>query len=201
MSNTKKIFNVKFFVKLFVQHNNFCVQKFCVQKFCVEKNFVLKKKLRVEKRPHNLVAPNALAYIATSQKGMACTPRDPKCGRFSSFSLILAKFPPSHFWPAVASHGWGGEGGGEGRGGSTHPAAARNTPLVVIDVVSCCAVLFCGRCGGVVFRGVILCYVVLCCIVVLCCVVLCCVVLCCVVLCCVVWCGVVLCCVVLCCKG
>ena len=24
---------------------------------------------------------------------------------FSSFSLILAKFPPSHFWPAVASHG------------------------------------------------------------------------------------------------
>ena len=53
-----------------------------------------------------------MAYIATSQKGMACTPETLSVVVFSSFSLILAKFPPSHFWPAMASQGGsGGEGG------------------------------------------------------------------------------------------
>ena len=41
-----------------------------------------------------------IAYKATSQKGMPCTPRDPKYGLFSSFSLILAKFPPEPFPPS-----------------------------------------------------------------------------------------------------
>ena len=74
----------------------------------------------LQKRPHNLVAPNALAYIATSQKGMACTPRDPKCGRF--FFIFL------DFGPAISSQlllAKGGGDGGRGSGGSTHPAAAR----------------------------------------------------------------------------
>ena len=52
---------------------------------------------------------------------------------FSSFFLILAKVPPSHFWPAVAS-----QGGGEGRGGQpTQPrlAAARNTPIAIFALL------------------------------------------------------------------
>ena len=71
------------------------------------------------------MAPNALAYIATSQKGMACTLGTPSVGVFSSFSLILAKISPQ---PFLASRGQP-RGGGEGRGGSTHSAAARNTPI------------------------------------------------------------------------
>ena len=69
--------------------------------------------LALQKRPHNLVAPNALAYIATSQKGMACTPRDPKCGRFFFVFLDFGHTPPKSF---VASYGQGG-GGGAGTGG------------------------------------------------------------------------------------
>ena len=43
------------------------------------------------------MAPNALAYIATSQKGMACTLGTPSVAVFSSFSLIFAKIsPPCH---------------------------------------------------------------------------------------------------------
>ena len=61
----------------------------------------------VQKRPHNLVAPNALAYIATSQKGMACTIRDPKCGR--SFFIFLDFGPAisSQLWLAKGRGGWG----------------------------------------------------------------------------------------------
>ena len=76
----------------------------------------------LKKRPHNLVAPNAVAYIAASQKGVACTPRDPKFGRFFFIFLDFGQIsPPSIFgqpWPAK----WGG-----GRGCSTHPR--RNTPV------------------------------------------------------------------------
>ena len=50
--------------------------------------------------------------MATSQKGMACTPRDRKCGRFLFIFLDFGQIsPPSHFWLAVASQGVG-EGGG-----------------------------------------------------------------------------------------
>ena len=63
----------------------------------------------LQKRPHNLGAPNALAYIATSQKGMACTPRDPKCGRF--FFIFL------DFGPAISSQLLLAKGGGMGGGG------------------------------------------------------------------------------------
>ena len=69
----------------------------------------------LQKRPHNLVAPNAIAYIATSQKGMACTPRDPKCGRFFFIFLDFGQIsPPAIFgqpWPAKGGGGGGGEGG------------------------------------------------------------------------------------------
>ena len=79
----------------------------------------------LQKRPHNLVAPNAVAHIATSQKGLACTPRDPKCGRFFFVFLDFGQIsPPAIFgqpWPATG--GEGGRGGG-GRGGPTPPAAA-----------------------------------------------------------------------------
>ena len=89
----------------------------------------------LQKRPHNLVAPTAVAHIATSQKGLACTPRDPKCGRFFFVFLDFGQnFPPSHFWPAVASHGGGGGEGGGGRGVQTAQprlAAARNTPTTL----------------------------------------------------------------------
>ena len=74
----------------------------------------------LQKRPHNLVAPNPLAYIATSQKGMACTPRDPKCGRFFFIFLDFGHTPPQ---PFLASCGQPRGGGGKG-GGSTNPAAA-----------------------------------------------------------------------------
>ena len=79
------------------------------------------------KRGHT--APNAVAYIATSQKGMACTPRDPKCGRFFFVFLDFGQiFPPAMFgqpWPAKA----GGGGGVQ----PTQPrlAGARNTPFGV----------------------------------------------------------------------
>ena len=80
----------------------------------------------LQKRPHNLVAPNAVAHIATSQKGLACTPRDPKCGRFFFAFLDFGQIsPPAIFgqpWPATG--GEGGRGGGGGRGGPTPPAAA-----------------------------------------------------------------------------
>ena len=87
----------------------------------------------LQKRPHNLVAPNAVAHIATSQKGLACTPRDPKCGRFFFVFLDFGQIsPPAIFgqpWPAT-----GGEGGRGGGGGGVQPAqprlaAARNTPV------------------------------------------------------------------------
>ena len=83
----------------------------------------------LQKRPHNLVAPNALAYIATSKKGIACTPRDPKCGRFFFIFLDFGHTPPPAVFgqPRPAKGG----GGGEGRGGQpTQPrlAAAWNTP-------------------------------------------------------------------------
>ena len=74
----------------------------------------------LQKRPHNLVAPNVVAYIATSQKGMACTPRHPKCGRFFFFFLDFGQIAS----PAISGQPRGGEEGGDGRGGSTHPAAA-----------------------------------------------------------------------------
>ena len=86
----------------------------------------------LQKRPHNLVAPNAVAHIATSQKGLACTPRDPKCGRFFFVFLDFGQIsPPAIFgqpWPAT-----GGEGGRGGGGGGVQPpqprlAAAWNTP-------------------------------------------------------------------------
>ena len=61
---------------------------------------------------------------------------------FSSFSLILAIFPPSHFWPAAASQG-GGAGAG---GGSTNPAAAsrglEHPPREHEGVSSCAPVWF-----------------------------------------------------------
>ena len=79
----------------------------------------------LQKRPHNLVAPNAVAHIATSQKGLACTPRDPKCGRFFFVFLDFGQIsPPAIFgqpWPATGGEGGRGEGG---RGGPTPPAAA-----------------------------------------------------------------------------
>ena len=82
----------------------------------------------LQKRPHNLVAPNAVAHIATSQKGLACTPRDPKCGRFFFVFLDFGQIsPPAIFgqpWPAT-----GGEGG-RGGGGGVQPAQPRlGTPL------------------------------------------------------------------------
>ena len=59
----------------------------------------------LQEKPHNLVASNAVAYIATSQKGMACTPRDPKCGRFLFVFLDFGQIPPPAFfgqpWPAT----------------------------------------------------------------------------------------------------
>ena len=84
----------------------------------------------LQQRPHNLVAPKAVAYIAASQKGMACTPRDPKCGRFFFIFLDFGQISPAAISrPAVASQGGGG--GGEGGGQPTQPrlAAARNTLL------------------------------------------------------------------------
>ena len=46
--------------------------------------------------------------VATSQQGMACTPRDPKCGRFCFIFLNFGQIPPpSDFWPGVASQGGG----------------------------------------------------------------------------------------------
>ena len=77
----------------------------------------------LQKRPHNLVAPNAVAYMTTRQKGMACTPRDPKCGRFFFIFLDFGQIPPPR--PFLASRGQP-----RGGGGTTHPAAARNTPSI-----------------------------------------------------------------------
>ena len=57
------------------------------------------------------MAPNALAYIATSEKGMACTPSDPKCGRFFFIFLDFGQIPPQ---PFLASRGQPRGGGGEG---------------------------------------------------------------------------------------
>ena len=154
VSNTNFFFNRK----LFVQHNNFCVQKFCdekfcVENFCVEKIFVVKKlfalkkftcvevchivclqlhvkltmggrrrHFALQKRPHNLVAPNPLAYIATSQKGMACIPRDPKCGRFFFIFLDFGHTPPQ---PFLASRGQPRGGGG---GGVNQPSRGLENP-------------------------------------------------------------------------
>ena len=73
----------------------------------------------LQKRPHNLVAPNAVAYIATSQQEMACTPRDPKCGRFFFIFLDFGQIPPPH--PFLDSRGQP-RGGGEGRGGVNPPS-------------------------------------------------------------------------------
>ena len=77
------------------------------------------------------MAPNALACIATSQKGMVCTPRDPKCGCFFFIFLDFGHTPPPQ---AVPSQPWpaNGAGGGGGGGQPTQPqlAAARNTPGV-----------------------------------------------------------------------
>ena len=78
----------------------------------------------LQERPHNLVAPNAVAHIATSQKGMACSPRDPKCGRFFVVYLILAKFAPQ---PFLASRGQPREGRG-GEGGSNPPSRGKEHP-------------------------------------------------------------------------
>ena len=77
------------------------------------------------------MAPNALAYIATSQKGMACTPRDPKCGRFFFIFLDFGQISPQ---PFLASRGQP-RGGGGGGGQPTQPrlAAARNTPLTFTE--------------------------------------------------------------------
>ena len=58
-----------------------------------------------------LVAPNAVAYIATSQKGMDCTPRDPKCGRFLFIFLDFGQISPQTF---LASRGQLRRGGGGG---------------------------------------------------------------------------------------
>ena len=68
------------------------------------------RRFALQKRPHNLVAPNALAYIATSQKGMACTPRDPKCGRFF---FIFLDFGPAISSQLLLAKGGGGWGAGE----------------------------------------------------------------------------------------
>ena len=148
----------------------FCVENFCVEKiFVVKKFFVLKKFFCVEvchivclqlhmkltmggrrrhfalqKRPHNLVAPNPLAYIATSQKGMACTPRDPRCGRFFFIFLDFGHTPSPQ--PFLASRGQprGGGGGGRGGGGSTNPAvASRGLEHPHYTFVCMCGVFMC----------------------------------------------------------
>ena len=72
----------------------------------------------LQKRPHNLVTPNAVAYIATSQKGMACTPRDPKCGRFFFIFLDFGQISP----PAIFGQPWPANGGG---GGGVQPTQPR----------------------------------------------------------------------------
>ena len=77
--------------------------------------------LALQKRPHNLVAPNALVYIATSQKGMAFNSTDTKCGRFFFVFLGVVHTHPSRFWPALASYG-GGRGEGAGREASKNLA-------------------------------------------------------------------------------
>ena len=53
---------------------------------------------------------------------MACTPRDPKCGRFFFIFLDFGQIPPPPH-PFFASRGQPRGGGGGGRGGSTNPAA------------------------------------------------------------------------------
>ena len=66
--------------------------------------------------------------MATSQKGMACTPRDPKCGRFFCIFLDFGHPPPQPVFRRPRPAKGGGEGGGAGgggRGGSTNLAAAR----------------------------------------------------------------------------
>ena len=110
----EKFFQHKIFsTQNFFQHSNFVLKNFVLKKCCVA-HCVSSAAFEVEhgregghfalqKRPHNLVAPNAVAYIATSQKGMACTPRDPKCGRFFFIFLDFGYTPPSRFWPAAAS--------------------------------------------------------------------------------------------------
>ena len=90
----------------------------------------------LQKRVHNLVAPNAVAYIATSQKGMACTPRDPKCGRFCFIFLDLGQIPP----PAFFGQPWPAKGGGR-EGGVNPPGQLRlGTPphYSAMDVSSMC---------------------------------------------------------------
>ena len=72
------------------------------------------------------MAPNAVAYIATSQKGMACTPRDPKSGRFFFIFLDFGQISPQ---PFLASRGQQGGGGRGGQPTQPRPAAARNTPV------------------------------------------------------------------------
>ena len=56
---------------------------------------------------------------------------NPSVAVFSSFSLILAKFPPSHFWPA--------RGGGGGGDQPTQPqlATARNTASADFVIQKC----------------------------------------------------------------
>ena len=82
----------------------------------------------LQKRPHNL------AYIATSQKGMACTPRDPKCGRFFFIFLDFGHAPSQPFLASRGQPRGGGGGAARGGGGVGQPtqlwlAAASNTPI------------------------------------------------------------------------
>ena len=98
----------------------------------------------LQKRPHNLVPPNAVAHIATSQKGLACTPRDPKCGRFFCVFLDFGQISP----PAIFGQPWpqGGEGGRGGGGRGVQPAqprlaAARNTPSTFFQFCYLCSIM------------------------------------------------------------
>ena len=57
--------------------------------------------------------PKCTSIHSHKSKGMACTPGDPKCGRFFFIFLDFGQISPSHFWPAVASQGGGRGGGGQ----------------------------------------------------------------------------------------
>ena len=81
----------------------------------------------LQMRPHNLVAPNALAYVATSPKGMACTPRDPKCGRCFFIFLDFGQTPPKPFLASCSQ-----PRGGGGEGGVNKPSRGLEHPLTII---------------------------------------------------------------------
>ena len=84
------------------------------------------------------MAPNAMAYIATSQKGMACTPKDPKCGHFFFIFLDFGQIAPQ---PFLASRGQprGGGGGGQPTQSrlGTPPEEGAHTHSIKVSSANC----------------------------------------------------------------